>query len=232
MLLAEDFSGPAGAFVTESAFYGSLDSGLAENAEWLAESGQLLREADSGRTRSPVFRMWTRRTDLAFPVVSMDVVFHGWVGGDEAWHGVNLWLNETLCAPAPDCSRVDDRGGVSGYALDFMNRDGTVTVLKKVAGDTRDRWPEQATSFVQGGTYYELATTRWSPTAGVPHHLVAEARELGGGRTLLRTAVDGEVVLEIVDDGSVGGPRLVDGGRVGLRSDYADVEVDDIRIQR
>ena len=232
VLLAEDFTGPDGPFVSQSAFYGSPDGGVQENPDWFAESGELVRRAGKGRTQSEVFRMWTRRTDLAFPTVSMDVRFHGWTGGDQPWHGINLWLNETLCSPAPTCSRVDDRGGVSGYALDFVNRDGTVTVLKKVAGDTRERWPEGATSFVQGGTYYELASAEWSPVHGRSYRFGAQALDLGRGRTLLRTSVDGRVLLEVVDDGSVGGPALSGGGRVGLRGDFADLEVDDLRITR
>lgn len=230
--LTEDFSGPDGVFVSESAFYDADDLGLSENADWFAESGALLLQAGVGRTDAPVFRMWTRRTDLQFVTVSMDVRFRGWAGGDQPWHGINLWLNETLCSPAPDCSRVDDRGGVSGYALDFVNRDGTVTVLKKVAGDTRAVRPERAGDFVQGGTYYELAATRWSPRPGRTYRLEAEVVDLGDGGALLRITIDDDVVLEVVDDGTVAGPPLVAGGRVGLRSDHADFEVDDIRIRR
>lgn len=232
VLLSEDFAGPAGVFASQSSFYGASDGGVRENADWFAESGEMLRQAGVGRTHSPVFRMWSRRTDLQFPTVRMDVVFHGWVGGSEPWHGINLWLNDAVCSPTPDCSRVDDRGSVSGYALDFVNRDGTVTVLKKVAGDTRGAWPARATTFVQGGTYYELARGQWSPTPGRPYRLEAEAVDLGRGRTLLRTTVDGRVTLEVVDDGSIGGPRLSQGGRVGLRGDYADFEVTDLRISR
>jgi hypothetical protein len=232
VVLRQDFTGPDGVFVDQSSFYTAADQGRSENPEWLAESGVLRRQSGVGRTDSDVFRMWTRRADLHFPAVTMDVRLRGFTGGDQPWHGINLWLNESLCTPVPDCSLVDDRGGVSGYALDFVNRDGTLTVLKKVPGDTRDTYPDRATSYVQGGTYYELATADWSPAMDRTYAWSAQAVDLGDRGVLLRLTVDDEILLEVLDSGAVGGPPLRDGGRVGLRGDHADFEVDDIRISR
>lgn len=218
-------------FVSQDAFYGADDRGSSENAEWLAESGELLRTGAAARTTSPSFRMWSRRTDLAGASVELDVRFDSWVGGSEPWHGINVWLNSTLCAPSPECTAVRDAEGNGGYALDFVNRDGSLTILKKVPGDTRSRWPDSEVGYVEGGTYYVLAARSWTPEIGRSYHFAGSVSDGGDGTSILRITVDGEVLVEVVDDGSVGGPRL-EGGRVGLRSDYADVTVDDLVVRR
>lgn len=231
-VLRESFEGPDGAFVTERAFR-TADLGVAENATWLAESGQVFRRGSAGETDSSVMRMWTRRTDLAFTTAEMDVRFNGWNGGSSGWHGINLWMNETFCTPAPGCTRLQDGAtseGPSGYALDFMNRDGSLTILKKVAGDTRGTWAG-AVSYSNGGTYYQLAKTTWTPTVGQTYRWAGRVVDNGDGSTTLQVLVDGRVLLAVVDDARVGGPRLT-GGRVGLRSDYADLTVDDLTIRR
>jgi hypothetical protein len=204
-----------------------LDGG---DPDWFAEAGEMVVEDSAGLTDSSVFRMWTQRTDLAFTQVEMNVTFDGWSGGDEPWHGVNLWLNRSLCTPVPECGAVDDPGGNSGYVLDFLNRDGSMTILKKVSGDTRDRW-EGATEYVQGGTYYELASERWESEAGRMYRFSGRAAELQDGSVVLQVEIDGDVVLEAVDDASVAGAPLT-GGRVGLRSDNAVLSIDDLSIRR
>ena len=232
-LLTESFTGADGVFVSQDAFWKTADLGVAENATWLAESGQVFRRGSAGETDSSVMRMWTRRTDLAFTTAEMDVRFNGWNGGSSGWHGINLWMNETFCTPAPGCTRLQDGAtseGPSGYALDFMNRDGSLTILKKVAGDTRGTWAG-AVSYSNGGTYYQLAKTTWTPTVGQTYRWAGRVVDNGDGSTTLQVLVDGRVLLAVVDDARVGGPRLT-GGRVGLRSDYADLTVDDLTIRR
>ena len=234
-LLSEDFEGEDGVFADERRFWHSdspQDEQEGQASGWFAESGVLERRGSEGWTDSPVMRVWTQRDDLAFTQVEMDVTFNGWSDGSDGWHGVNLWMNESLCTPFPECDKIDDgdEGGPSGYALDFMNRDGTITILKKVAGDTRDTWPG-ATTYSNGGTYYELAEASFEPVQGRTYHFAGRAIDTGNGTTTLQVMIDGDVLLQVVDDGSVAGPRLT-GGRVGLRSDYADLTVDDILIRR
>jgi hypothetical protein len=204
-----------------------LDGG---DPDWFSEAGEMVLEDSTGLTDASVFRMWTHRTDLAFTQVEMDVTFNGWSGGDSSWHGVNLWLNRSLCTPVPECGAVDDPGGNSGYALDFMNRDGSVTILKKVSGDTREEWPE-ATEYVQGGTYYELAAERWEPVPGRTYRFSGRAAELQDGSVALQVRIDGQPLLMAVDDATVAGPPLT-GGRVGLRADNAVLSVDNLAIRR
>ena len=231
-LLTETFSGSDGTFSDQNAFWGSQDLGISQNSTWFTESGSVQRRLEAGYTSSPVMRMWTRRTDLAFTNVAMDVRFNRFTGGSEGWHGINLWLNETLCTPAPGCTKVQDgpSAGPSGYAVDFMNRDGKLTILKKVHGDTRAKWPG-ASSYANGGTYYQLAGTRWTPQPGVKYRFAGRVIDSGNGTATLQILIDGQVKLQVVDTGRVGGPRLT-GGRVGLRSDYADYTVDNILVTR
>ncbi|MBI5200151.1 MAG: hypothetical protein HY925_01075, partial [Elusimicrobia bacterium] len=44
------------------------------------------------------------------------------------------------------------------------------------------------------------------------------------GSVKLTLRVAGRIVLEAVDDGTVGGPPILDPGRVGLRADNADFQ--------
>ncbi|MCW2682068.1 MAG: hypothetical protein JWM62_3469 [Frankiales bacterium] len=231
-LLGETFSGSAGVFSDQDAFWSRADRGYAQNASWFAESGAILRTgAGVARTTSPVFRMWTRRTDLRGSSASMKLRFDGFTAAGDSWHGVNLWLNSAVCTPVPSCSAVDDgQGGNSGYALDFTNRDGSLTILKKVSGDTRSTWPRGAIDHAWGGTYYWMADTRWTPEPGRTYQYQGRAVERADG-TLLQVVVDGKVLLQVLDNGSMGGPRLT-GGRVGVRSDYANVTIDDLAITR
>lgn len=249
-VLVESFDGPPGAFATQDSLWSKTvergDDGASESqdepaaeqpddgtdSDWLAESGTVEQREGLGWTESEIMRIWTSRTDLTFADVSMDVRFDGWVNGAEQdWHGINLWLNTLLCTPAPGCSAIadDGGGGPSGYALDFMNRNGDIAISKKVAGDTRDRWPAQAGSYTNGGTYYTLAQTEWEPEVGRTYRLSGRALDEGDGRVALVISVDGEALLRVVDDGGTGGPVLT-GGRVGLRSDYARMRIDDLRV--
>lgn len=228
--LAEVFGGPDGVFAQQQDFWGTSDRGLSRNASWFAESGTLLRQSGTGRTTSPVFRMWTRSTALAHTQADLSVRFNGWTGGTDAWHGINLWMNAGLCTPFPSCSAVND-GGNSGYALDFLNRDGSLTILKKVPGDTRASSPNGAIDYSYGGTYYWMTSTTWRPEPGRTYRFTGRVVDNGNGSSTIEVLVDGAVKLRVVDDGRMGGPRLT-GGRVGLRSDYVDMTVDDLTVTR
>ncbi|MCU1592058.1 MAG: hypothetical protein JWP11_3314 [Frankiales bacterium] len=232
-LVTADFNGPDGMFADSAAFWGSGDRGLAQNPSWFAESGSIQRRSSAGWANSPVFRMWTRRTDLAGARADLTVRFNGWAGGSEAWHGINLWMNYTLCTPFPGCSAVNDRGvgGNGGYALDFMNRDGSLTILKKVPGDTTATWPTGNVGASNGGTYYWLKNTTFTPQIGRTYRFSGRVIDNGNGSNTLQVLIDGVVRLEVLDDGRIGGPPQY-GGRVGLRSDYADMTVDDFSVSK
>ncbi len=207
------FDGGDGIFVSSDAFWGRGDRGLTENAEWFAESGSLFRRSGTGKTASEAFRMWTRRTDLTFSQVALDVRFNRWSGGGSDWHGVSLWLNRRLRTPA-DGSGVDDGPQQEGYVVDFLNRDGRLYIQKKV-----------------GSRYYVLEQDAWRPVAGRWYRWAGRVIDNGNGTSTIQVLVDGRVVQQATDDGSMGGPRLL-GGRVGVRGDYADIDIDNISITR
>ncbi len=233
VVLRETFTGPDGTFVSSGQFWGSSDRGASRNPTWFAESGSMRRTAGTGRVTFDQwnFRMYTRQNDLSHVTVNSDIRFNGWYGGSGGWQGINLWLHRQMCIPYPSCSAVNDpnnKGGNGGYALDFMNRDGSLTILKKVPGDTRAKYAG-ATAYVEGGTYYPMAQTTFRPNRGQTYRLTGQSVDNGDGSTTLRVVVDGQVKLQVRDDGRIGGPRLGP-GRVGLRTDYADVTVDNLSI--
>ena len=199
-LLSESFDGPDGIFCSSDAFW----SGQQDNPNWFAESGSFSRKGNLGWTYSPVFRMWTRRTDLSFVQVELDVRFNGWAGASQSWHGINLWLNRKLQSG----SRVND-GAQEGYVIDFLNYDGRLYLMRHV-GDAYDLLTDPVT---------------WSPTPGQWYRWGGRVVKTSSGARIdvLR---DGQVVQSATDSN----PLL--GGRVGLRSDYADFHANDLRITR
>jgi len=212
-LVSANFDGPDSAFVTSSAFWNNADDGLYQNTDWFAESGSLYRRSNLGYSNSSVFRMWTRQTDLAFTKMEMDVQFNGWAGGTSGWHGINMWLNRKLRTPA-DGNKINDGSQQEGYAIDFNNRDGKIYIQKKVAG-----------------TYYILKQDTWAPVTGKWYHWSGRVIDNGNGTSTIQMLIDGQIIQQAVDNGSVGGPRLT-GGRAGLRSDYANYNVDNLLINR
>jgi hypothetical protein len=195
-------------FASSGAFWNNSDLGVSENPDWFAESGTINRRSGTGRTTSSTFRMWTRRTDLAFTKTEMDIRFNGWTSGTASWHGINLWLNRKLRSG----SRINDGPQQEGYVVDFLNRDGKLYLMKKV-----------------GDTYHILHQRSWAPTAGTWYRWGGRVIDNGNGTSTIQVLVDGQVIQQATDDGSVGGPRLL-GGRTGLRSDYADINVDNLTL--
>lgn len=232
ILLTESFTGVDGVFVSSEDFWCCSDLGLSKNSNWMSEGGVLYRKNNTGTANDSFFRMWTRRTDLANVKMAMDMKYNGFFSGDQSWHGINLWLNESFCTPEQDtnaCTKVNDGNGPSGYAVDFMNRGGYLEILKKVKGDTRAKWPNGATSYAAGGTYYKLAGTSWSPAVGQNYQFAGQTISNSDGTKTIKLIIDGQTKLEYRDNGSVGGP-ILNGGRAGLRSDFANFNVDNIVI--
>jgi hypothetical protein len=212
-LLSATFAGADGVVASSSAFWDFADLGLSENRDWFAESGTIYRRSGLGWADDPVLRIWSRRTDLAFTRMEMDVRFNGWAGGTEGWHGINLWLNRKLRTPAAG-TRISDGPQQEGYTVDFLNRDGRIYIQKKVGDD-----------------YLILAQRQWSPAPGTWYRWGGRVVDNGNGTSTVQVLVNGAVVQQVTDDGSVGGPRLL-GGRVGLRGDYANFNVNGVAISR
>ena len=231
-LLSEAFGGSDGVFADQGAFWGAKDLRIGPEqhvvrgvrrgaASFRGRIHQLFRDAHVDAAYGPGLHQGRDGPPLQR--------VHEW--SRELARRPDLWLNETLCTPAPGCSKVQDgpSAGPSGYALDFMNRDGKLTILKKVHGDTRAdvagcdelrqrrhvlpaRWHAVGASGwrdVQVCRSSHRQRQRHSNTAG-PHR---RAGEVGSRRH--RTSR------------GPAHPRAV-----GLRSDYADYTVDNISVTR
>lgn len=233
VLLSETFTGPDGVFVSSSDFWSSSDLGASKNAVWMSESGEMYRRSNAGTANDSMFRMWTRRNDLGNVKMEMDIRYQGFFSGSNGWDGINMWLNESFCTPEGDgsCTKVNDGNGPSGYAVDFMNRGGYIEILKKVKGNTTATWTAGSPSYSTGGTYYVLKRATWSPVSGQTYRFAGQTTDNGNGTTTIRMWIDGQLKLEVIDNGSIGGPRLT-GTRVGLRSDFANYTVDNLVISR
>lgn len=230
-VMTERFDRADGRWVDSEDFWGEEDQGRSRNADWFANDGALEVRGGQAQTEDRQFRMYTWRDDLQDPSVTFDLTWHGFSGGEADWRGMAIWLNRTACTPVPECDAVNDPEGNSGYMLRFVAADGFMIVNKKVSGDTREEFPERATDFVQGGTYYWLDKVAWEPEEGRTYRLEGSVSEGAGGSRVIEMRVDGERLLRVVDDGSIGGPPLT-GGRVGVRGDYADMTIDDLEIRR
>ena len=193
------FEGSDGTFLSSQAFW----AGREDNPEWFAESGTMYRRSSTGWTNSSTFRMWTRRKDLAFTTTEMDIRFNGWAGGGRDWHGINLWLNRKLRN-----GRVSDYPRDEGYAVDFLNRDGHMYIMKKL-----------------GEAYYILSKRTWTPRAGRWYRWGGRVFN-NGSTTTIQILLDGQVVQEVTDYG-----KQLYGGRVGLRGDYSSFNVDNLTIR-
>jgi hypothetical protein len=214
-LLAEYFTGSDGNWVTSGAFWGRSDLGSSENPNWFAESGSMYRRSGTGYARSGTFRIWTRNKSFGNIRVEMDLKLNSLPnlrGSTAGWDGVKFWLRRGLQTPGPG-GRVDD-GRTSGYTAEVALRDGRVYIQKKV-----------------GDNYYMLSST---PSKPMP---LGSFRKVGGvvrtnadGSVTIQVLRDGQVVVQAIDRGAKGGAPLRAAGRIGLRSDNADYNVDNLRV--
>lgn len=231
VVLSESLTG-TGVFVSQADFYSDpVGRGASKNPDWACTGGEIVRTADGGRItdRNGYFRMWTRRSDLPFVRFACKVRFSGWYPSDgSSWHGLCVMLNRAVAVlgdlPA---------GEEAGYFLDYNNRGGYVTILKKVPGDTTARWPYPGAHYTMGGTYYEVAKAPGSfqPVPGEEHIFAGQVTKTPEGHALLQVERDGVEVLRYLDDGRHGGPPLTY-GRVGVRADFMDVTLRDLVITR
>ena len=152
--------------------------------------------------------MWTRRTDLAFTKIEMDIRFNGWTGGTAGWHGINLWLNRKLRSNS-DGSRINDGPQQEGYVVDFLNRDGSLLIMKKV-----------------GDTYHTMSKTTWTPQQGRWYRWGGRVIDNGNGTSTIQILLEGQVVLQATDYGV-----QLHGGRVGLRGDHSNFNVDNLTVR-
>jgi hypothetical protein len=217
---SESFDGANGSnFVTSNAFWGNADLGLSENSHWFAESGAMSYASNTGHVREGTFRMWTRNYTLgSFGDVKVETDLRvnslpNLRGDTAAWDGVKFWLRRQLCTPEPACGRVSDPGAQAGYTAEVGMRDGRVYIQKKV-----------------GANYYLLSATPSKPIAyGSWMRVGGTVRNNADGSVTIQVLRNGQVVVQATDRGTGGAP-LRTPGRIGLRADNADINVNNMAV--
>jgi hypothetical protein len=214
--MQETFQGADGPFVTSNAFWSTSNLGAGENSSWFAESGDMSRRSGVGYASNPTFRMWTRRQDFQNVRVDMDLKVNALPnlrGDTQNWDGVKFWLRRQLCTPEPACGRVSDTGAQAGYTAEVGLRDGRVYIQKKV-----------------GSTYTLLSATAKAPIPfGSWMHVGGSVRNNADGSVTIQVLRNGQVLTQVTDHGTGGAP-LRAAGRIGLRADNAQFNVDNLTV--
>ena len=160
-------------------------------------------------TSSAVFRVITRirtfrDTRVAFDLRLIELVTTPRTPAT-AWDGVHVLLRY--------------QSPYSLYSASVNRRDGTTAIKKKQPGGARN-----------GGTYYTLATRQAVTSTGSWQAIVTTVETRADGSVWIAIERGGDILLEAIDDGSVGGPPLVEAGAVGIRGDNAEFEFRDFAV--
>jgi hypothetical protein len=220
----DDFTGPDGLIANHAGYWNGVD----QDPQWAVESGSLYRRSNVAMTTSPVFRAWSKREDFKSVRVEFDLQTDRFTNGSadrppRAWDGVKIWLHARhtdggiLGAAMP--------GSPAGYTAEVSLRDGRIYVQKKVAG----RW--KGGNHVEGGTYFLLSSpVSRPPRMGEWERVGGAARDNPDGSVTIQVIRNGEVALRVTDRGERGGPPLTGPGRIGVRADNTDFQIDNLRV--
>ena len=223
-LFTDTFTGLDSVITNHYAFWSPNDSTAFRSANWEMESGCALRQDNtlwsgvptsnlpnkdcSNGSGSETFRLWTKRTDFGNVAVSMSLRNNGYaVGsqGERTWDGVKIWLRRT---------------GASGshglYTVEVNRRQGNVMIQKKCAGS--DEYHILSQGRPEGAA---ASIGQWENVGG---SVVTRA----DGSVKLTMVRHGETVLEATDTGV--GCAPVTSGRVGIRGDSTNFNVDDFTV--
>ena len=222
---ADSFTGTDGVLTNDYAYWAVDDKTAIRSDDWEMESGCSYRQdntlwtgipsaviADrecSNGSGSEVFRFWTKRAVFADVSVTMSLRNNGYVAGangERSWDGVKLWL------------RRQGRSGLVGmYLAEVNRRQGNILIQKKC--------PESEDYIILGqdrAEGFEAAIGVWETVGGT-------IRNLDGGGVRLSVIRHGRTVLQATDAGEGCAP-LTDPGRVGIRGDRTDFNVDDFVV--
>lgn len=173
--------------------------------DWVVTSGHLRVAEGKARTASPVFRVVTRRKDFRDAEVRFELLNRG--------------LSESPGTPATDWDGVHVflryQSQYHLYYASVNRRDGTVVIKKKMPGGPSN-----------GGTYHDLSPRVPHPVPyGTWQKIRVLARDEPRG-VLIEAYADGKLLARALDTGR-GGPPIRSPGRVGVRADNADIEIDE-----
>lgn len=225
ILLQENFDGVDGLITNEYAFWNPTLSTSVKSPIWEMTSGSLFRKSNQAWSGNPdggnpdalsakannncIFRCVTKRKDLGDFKVAFDFNPSAFVIGPTTpavdWDGAHIFL------------RYQSEEGL--YYASFIRRDGKVVIKKKVPGGPSN-----------GGTYYELTPY----VANVlplnkPAKLEATIKNVLTGVQITLT-VNGTKVLDVVDNGTVGGAAIANSGGTGLRGDNLNFTFDNFIV--
>lgn len=224
VLLSEPFDRTDRLVTNEYAFWNPAAADAVFSPTWEMTSGSLFVRSGSGWTGVPddrgpdatssaatdsaVFRLTTRRSDLADVAVDFDLRLNGLTQTTTtpsvAWDGVHVFL------------RYQDEESL--YYASVDRRDGTTTIKKKVRGGPSN-----------GGTYFDLATGHHPVSWNTWEHVRATVGNTSDGGVAIQLFVGGVLVANAVDRG-VGGPPITHAGKVGIRGDNAEFDVDEFLV--
>ena len=220
-LFSDSFTGANGVITNHYAFWSPDDDRAFRSEDWEMESGCALRQDNtlwtgvptsnipnrdcSNGSGSETFRLWTKRnfTDVD---VSFSLRNNGYVSGaqgERSWDGVKIWLR-----------RQGGTGSVALYTAEVNRRQGNIMIQKKCAGSDEYHILEQARP--EGS---DASIGQWEKVGG-------SVRNNADGSVSLALVRHGQVVLEATDSG-VGCAPLTSAGRIGVRGDYVNFNVDD-----
>lgn len=174
-------------------------------AAWLVTSGDMRLAQGTARTASPVFRAVTRRVDFRDAEVRFSLLNRGLSSSPRTpavdWDGVHVFL------------RYQSQYHL--YYASVNRRDGSVVIKKKTPGGPSN-----------GGTYHDLSARKPYPVPyGQWQKIRVLVRDVPGG-VRIEAYADGKLLVAALDSGR-GGPPIRAPGRVGVRADNADIEIDD-----
>jgi hypothetical protein len=205
----------SGLITNESAYHNPLMQNAVRSFDWQATSGSLFARNGAGWTGVPdgrapdaysrqatdsaVFRLRTRMSDFLNVSVSFQLRLDRYVTTPRTparqFDGVHVWLRYQ----SPD----------KLYFVSVARRDGTIMIGKKLP--------------VDGGRYHDLIRPR-------PHRFplgrwqdVQTTVSTEHGHVIIRLLLDGKLIARTTDD-SIGGPSIVQAGRVGIRGDNSEFD--------
>jgi hypothetical protein len=223
-LFADTFTGLDGVLTNHYAFWSPSDRTAFRSPDWEMESGCALRKDNtlwsgvptanipnrdcSNGSGSEIFRLWTKRS-YGDVNVTFSLRNNGYVAGASgarSWDGVKVWLR-----------RQGASGSVGLYTAEVNRRQGNLLIQKKCAGS--DEYQILAQDRPQGAA---ATIGEWEKVGGT-------VRNNADGSVSLQLIRHGKVVLEATDTGAGCAP-LTTAGRVGVRGDYTDFNVDDFLV--
>jgi hypothetical protein len=224
VLFADSFDRPDALVTNEYAYWNPGAADSVTSPDWETNSGSLFvragaawtgvpddrapdAESASG-TNSAVFRLTSTRGDFADVAVAFDLRVDARSTTPSTppvdWDGVHVFL------------RYQDEESL--YYASIDRRDGATAIKKKVPGGPSN-----------GGTYHDLATGRHSAPIGQWQRVRATVGNQPDGSVVIRLFADDVLVASAVDHGA-GGPPIRRHGKIGLRGDNTEFDVDNLRV--